>query len=90
MDLHRASREDLRATFEGAPTQVISGSIDDGLTWPIACTRISPTQVEFRIAGPDADPGGATVLPLGSTAILLRAADGPETPVRLADVVNVY
>ena len=88
--MHRASREYLIAKIASAPTQVVAVSIDNGVTWPVTCTRLDPERVQFLVAGPSAEPDGALVLPLGDTTVLLRATGTTEAPVRFAGVVNVY
>lgn len=64
-------------------------SFDAGVTW-VASTAVG-TDGYFRwlVAGPDADPGTAIVLPVGTTQPLVRAVENPEIVVRGAPQIDV-
>lgn len=47
------------------------------------------TGARVLVAGPDADPGDAVVLPEGRTHVQIRLTDNPEVVVRDASVIDV-
>lgn len=63
-------------------------SFDRGETYVASTTVGSDGYFRWLVAGPDADPAGAVVLPLGSTSPTIRATDSPEVVVR--DAPRIY
>lgn len=63
-----------------------SASFDGGTTYLASTTVGTDGYFRWLVAGPDADPSGATVLPLGRTHPLIRATDNPEVIVRRTSI----
>ena len=91
MRLHPDAREWYQLQIDTLPA--ITGweaSFDGGTTWAAgaAGTAGDGTEVtRWLVAGPDADPGSATVLTASTTAPLIRAAANPEIVVRGAPLI---
>jgi hypothetical protein len=64
-------------------------SFDNGTTWAASTTVGTDGFSRWLVAGPNADPTGATVLPLGRTVPLVRATQNPEVIVRDAPRIEV-
>ena len=64
-------------------------SFDSGATW-LASTVVGTDGLwRWLVAGPAADPTGATALPLGRTVPLVRATANPEIEVEKAPPIDV-
>lgn len=85
MNISRHGREhyDINITTT-PPITAWEASFDQGATWVTGTALTGEDVGWFRwlIAGPDADPGTAIVLPLGSCTPLGRGIDTPEIVVR--------
>jgi hypothetical protein len=88
MDLSRDAREYVKWPVSGAPDGAsLEVQFGDSAWAPAEST--SPTQVRVLIAGPDADPGSAVVLPLGLSTVRFRLVDNPEIVVRGGGSIRV-
>lgn len=56
---------------------------------PDAITAGTAKVARLLVAGPDADPADAVVLPTGSTMVYVRVQGNPEAPVRAAGSLRV-
>lgn len=83
MKLDRAAREWY--TLEITTTPAVASwecSFNGGTSYVASTTVGSDGFFRWLVAGPDATPGTATVLPLGRTHPVIRATDNPEIIVR--------
>jgi hypothetical protein len=64
-------------------------SFDNGTTWAASTAVGTDGFSRWLVAGPNADPTGAKVLPLGRTVPLVRATQNPEVIVRDAPRIDV-
>lgn len=87
MNLDPAAREWY--ALEITTTPAVSGweaSFNGGASYLASTAVGSDGFFRWLVAGPDADPAGATVLPLGRTRPMIRATDNPEVIVRKSSV----
>lgn len=54
-----------------------------------ALTAGTAKVARLLVAGPDADPTGAVVLPVGQTTVHVRVVGDPEIPARAAGTIKV-
>lgn len=82
MKLAKASKEwyALEITTTPAVTSW-DASFDGGTNWLPSTTVGTDGYFRWLVAGPDADPTGATALPVGRTLPMLRATENPEVVV---------
>lgn len=93
MNLSRHSRETARwpVSAEGATLAEVwyVNAASTSPTWETTTLNAEGTEVSALLAGPDATPGTARVLPLGRTLVLFRFTIGDEKPVRDGGVIDV-
>jgi hypothetical protein len=85
VNLHPRAREYYALEIvTDPPVPSWDASFDDGVTWVAGTTTDGVTR--WLVAGPDANPTGATVL-AKSVKPLVRATSNPEIVVRHSDAV---
>jgi hypothetical protein len=87
------AREYITWIIDGAPADSsieVQFRTETGETSWLAVERTSLTEVRILLAGPQAEPGAATVLASGRHASWLRLSDNPEIIPRYAGVIQVY
>lgn len=88
MILSRHGREYLRVTLTTSPPIAAwEASFDQGVTW--VAGEADGSAFRWLLAGPDATPGAAKVLPLGNHSVTYRGTDNPEVIVRAQGSVSV-
>lgn len=75
------------ATLTGADVALINPPLTGATEW--TAVDFADGVARFLVAGPDADPTGAFVLPDGGAYVYLRVVDNPETDVARVGRINV-
>ena len=93
MKIPRSGREFANWSVAGAPPSAV---FQAKLTYPdgsesawLTVETVNQSRIRLLVAGPDADPGDANVLPAGGTSVILRLTDTPELVVRNGGDINV-
>ena len=90
MHLRPDAREWYALEITTTPTVTAwQASFDGGTTWASSTAVGTDGYSRWLVAGPNADPTGATVLALGRTVPLVRATENPEVVVRKAPPIDV-
>lgn len=90
MNLRPDAREWYTLEITTTPTVTTwEASFDGGDTYVASTTVGADGYFRWLVAGPDADPGTAEVLPLAVTVPLVRSTENPELIVRSAPKIVV-